>query len=303
MVTLFAVPKAFHGEFALIQRNALRSWRAMGQEVEIVLIGDEPGIAEQAAAIRALHAPVVQRDRWGTPLVSDVFRIGAETATGEWLGYVNADILLTRDVLDALCELRGFRKALLVVGQRWDLDLAETIDFSDSAWEGRIRKEVSTRGRLHPPSGIDYFFFRPGIWKSIPPFALGRTMWDNWLVYSARSRGLAVIDATRDILAVHQNHGYGRDAVDSNWVWKGPQAERNLELAGGLDHYFTIEDATHRLEGGKVRPTLDRGHLSRRWKTLPMLWPPAATLSGSWQKASRAVYKVRVRLAKWRGRA
>ncbi len=30
----------------LIQRNTLRNWLALGDEVEVVVIGDEPGIAE-----------------------------------------------------------------------------------------------------------------------------------------------------------------------------------------------------------------------------------------------------------------
>jgi hypothetical protein len=302
MLTLFAVPRPFAGEFARIQRNALNSWRALGDQVEIVLIGSEAGVAEEAADIRAAHVPTVQTDEWGTPLVNDVFRIGVEVAQGEWLAYVNADILLMNNFLLALDALRGLRKPLLVIGQRWDLDLQASLDFSDATWDRKLVQEVKARGKLHAPSGIDYFLFRRGTWNEIPPFALGRTMWDNWLVFSARARGLAVVDATCGILAIHQNHGYGFYPKGSDSAWKGAEAERNLQLAGGLDHYFTIEDATHRLEGARVRPALDRTHLLRRGKKLPILWAPAATLSASWRKASGAVYKLRVRIAKWRGR-
>jgi hypothetical protein len=302
MLTLFAVPKAFEGEFARIQRNALGSWRAMGRDVEIVLIGDERGVGEEAAQIHAVHQPKVRRDEWGTPLVNDVFRIGAEMAKGEWLAYANADILLPRNLPGLLEELVDFRKPMLVVGQRWDLDWEETIEFADPGWEEKIIEAVRGRGRLHPPSGIDYFLFRRGVWPEIPPFALGRTMWDNWLVYSARSRGIAVVDATGSLPAVHQNHGYGTLPTDPEWVWRGPQAERNLQLAGGLDHYFTIEDATHRLEGGRIHLALDGEHLRRRREKLWILWPPAVALRAFSSRAGHQVYGLRVRVAKWRGR-
>lgn len=302
MLTVFAVPKAFDGEFGRIQRNALGSWRALGDELEIVLIGDEAGVAEEAAAIGAVHVPLVRCDEWGAPLVNEVFRIGSEVAKGELQAYVNADILLMRDFLGVLEALKGFRRPVLVIGQRWDLDFQEAIDFSDPTWENRIALEVSARGTLHHPSGMDYFLFRRGAWKEIPPFALGRTMWDNWLVYSARSRGLAVVDATPSLLAVHQDHSYGPRPEAYDWVWAGPQAQKNLELAKGFDHYFTNEDATHRLVGGKVRIALDREHLTRRWARFWILWPPAAAFSGFLRRISKLIYGARVRVARWRGR-
>jgi len=274
----------------------------LGEDVEILLIGNEAGVAEEAARIRATHAPEVRRNEWGTPLVDDVFRIGAEAAKGEWLAYINADIVLLPDFLGVLDTMRVFRKPGLVIGQRWDLDLEDSIDFSNPNWDEEMRVEVKSRGNLHSPSGIDYFLFGPGTWKQIPPFALGRTMWDNWLVYSARARGLAVVDATASVLAVHQNHSYGLRSAAADWVWKGPEAERNLDLAGGLDHYFTIEDTTHRLEGTRVQLALDREHLLRRWSRVRILWPPAATLHAFFQKAWQAAYEARVRVARWRGR-
>jgi hypothetical protein len=151
MLTLFAVPRAFVSEFARIQRNALGSWRALGEDVEILLIGNEAGVAEEAARIRATHAPEVRRNEWGTPLVDDVFRIGAEAAKGEWLAYINADIVLLPDFLGVLDTMRVFRKPGLVIGQRWDLDLEDSIDFSNPNWDEEMRVEVKSRGNLHSP--------------------------------------------------------------------------------------------------------------------------------------------------------
>ncbi len=50
LITLFTAPKAFKdAHISLIQHNALRSWQALGDQVAVVLIGDEEGIAEAAA--------------------------------------------------------------------------------------------------------------------------------------------------------------------------------------------------------------------------------------------------------------
>ena len=44
LITLFTAPKPFtNPHIALIQRNALRSWQALGTEVEVLLIGQEEG--------------------------------------------------------------------------------------------------------------------------------------------------------------------------------------------------------------------------------------------------------------------
>ncbi len=43
MITLFTIPKPLEGEFRRLQENAVGSWRVLGPEVEILLLGDEPG--------------------------------------------------------------------------------------------------------------------------------------------------------------------------------------------------------------------------------------------------------------------
>ena len=48
-LTIFTSPKPFTDpHIATIQRNAIRSWQSLGEEVEVLLIGEEPGIAEAA---------------------------------------------------------------------------------------------------------------------------------------------------------------------------------------------------------------------------------------------------------------
>ena len=48
MLTLFTAPKPFRGHIGLIQANAIRSWMALAPDIEVLLVGDEPGLAEAA---------------------------------------------------------------------------------------------------------------------------------------------------------------------------------------------------------------------------------------------------------------
>ena len=106
----------------------------------------------------------------------------------------------------------------------------------------------------------------------MPPFALGRPRWDNWLLYRARARGAALVDATSRVTAVHQNHDYAHSPQGWAGVWEGPEAARNEDLMGGHDHYFTIADATHELTGQRVR-WRGRKDMRRRFEHFAALRP------------------------------
>jgi hypothetical protein len=302
MITLFAIPKPMEGEFLRLQENAIDSWIRLGPEVEVILFGNEAGVADFARRRGVAHFEGVARNEYGTPRVDDLFRRAEAGASEPLLGYVNADIILGRDLIPAIRILARERRTFLAVGRRWDLDLEEAVVFSDPHWEDRLRKLARERGNMHASSGIDYFIYRRGLWKEIPPFAVGRTMWDNWLIWRARAGGAMVVDATPSIWALHQNHGYNHHPEGWKGVWKGPEAEINGRLAGGLLRYFTIDDATHELADGKLRRFLDGAHLRRGWITLPALWAPARWAQGAWKASSAALYRLRVKLAKFRGR-
>lgn len=79
LLTLFTTPKPFQDppHIITIQRNALQSWKALGDEVEIVFIGDEYGMSKIAREFGLIHRPDVQVNELGTPpLISSIFNIG-----------------------------------------------------------------------------------------------------------------------------------------------------------------------------------------------------------------------------------
>lgn len=295
MITLFTTAKPFRGHIGIIQRNAIRSWTLLRPACEIILFGDDEGTAETAVEFGVRQVPDVAQNEYGTPLLDDLFGKASCLAAHALLCYVNADIVLMSDFIQAVERIAHREGAFLMVGQRWDVDLARPWDFGRPDWETRMREHVRNRGRLHRPTGIDYFVFRRGLWGEIPPFAIGRSSWDNWLLYQARSRRALSIDATHFVTAVHQNHGLPSCAHRESDTRQIREFERNRELTGGRDHVFTLEDATHVLTSAGVKRVLTLTRLVRHLETLPvvsphlgpLLWPSKMWLLG--QRLARAV--------------
>ncbi len=270
-ITIFTTPKAFRDHLAIIQRNAIRSWTLLPAVGEIMLLGDSEGTAAVAQEFGVRHIPQVACNEYGTPLLNSLFESAQAAASFPVLAYVNADIILLDDFAAAVQRISPPR--FLMVGQRWDLDLNRPWDFTSPEWEARLHAYLAEHGNLHGATGIDYFVFPAGLWASIPPFAIGRTSWDNWLIYRARARGAAVVDATQAITAIHQNHDYSHVPGGSEKVWKGVEAQHNLELAGGQSRCFTLQDATHVLTPRGLESTLDREHLLRHLSATSILHP------------------------------
>ena len=207
-LTLFATPKKFQGHIGVIQRNAITSWTRMSSSPEVILFGAEPGTAELAAELGLRHVADVKCNEWGTPLVSDLFRQAEALGRGASLCYVNADILLFDDFAQAASRVARGADSFLMVGRRTDLDFTDPIDFQRGTWEPEIRNRVQREGKLQIARSIDYFVFSRGLYGGMPALAIGRFWWDNWLLWRARSLGAKVVDASKAVLVVHQNHDY-----------------------------------------------------------------------------------------------
>jgi hypothetical protein len=279
MITIFTTPKPFKNLNAIIQRNAIRSWTLLEPKPEIILFGNDEGVEEIAEEFSLLHIPDVQCNEYGTPLLNDLFARAEAVSTQKLLCYINADIILLKNFAEAASSVSNRAGSFLMIGQRWDIEISEEIQF-DQNWHERLLDQVKGSGVLHPPTGTDYFLYPKNIWTGgIPPFTIGRGAWDAWLVYRARTLGLHVIDATEVVTAIHQNHDYSHLPASMPDVWKGPEALENLELAGGYDLLCTIEDATHRLVDGEVKLKIGWKDVHRRLKKFPVLHPEHRFLS------------------------
>jgi hypothetical protein len=268
MLTLFSTPKAFRGHIAVIQRNALESWKRLHADVEVILFGVDKGTAEICGELGLRHVADTSRSRLGANRVDAMFARAQEMSRHELLCYANCDIVLTREFTEALGKVQGWRKEFLMVGRRWDTEVTEALDFSRTDWEEKITAWARSEGYHRFFHNIDYFAFSRGLYREIPALVVGRVYWDHWMIWKALTEKAAVVDASEVVCAVHQNHDYGH--VPEGWksVAGDEDARRNFALAGGRAHLRTIEDATYRLTARGVRA--NRWHwmapARRRWR-------------------------------------
>jgi hypothetical protein len=262
LLTLFTLPKRFAGHIGVIQRNAIGSWKRLGEEVEIILCGDEAGVKEVATELDVRHLPDVECNEYGTPLVNSAFHIARAAGQAPFLAYVNADIILFRDFVEAATRVPATH---LMAGRRWDVDLREQLGF-ESDWENSVRRHIENTGVLAEPVAIDYFVFsRHSPLLDLPPFAVGRPRWDNWMLFRARSLRIPVVDATPCVDAVHQRHDYSHVPGGSGSDWRGPEADVNWGLAGETP-LMSLHQATHVLTPRGIRPATGRPYLRTRWE-------------------------------------
>lgn len=249
----------------MIQRNAIKSWTLL-EDVEVILLGNESGIAEIAKELNIKHFPNVKVNENGTPLISSMFEIARENSNGELLCIINADMILMSDFVDATLESNSllFEKQtasrltpkFVLLSQRWDYDITSPIDFAEG-WESRLKESVRKQNQLHRPAGSDFFLFPKSCYQDIPNFTIGRAGWDNWMIYKARKENWAVIDCTPSLMIVHQNHDYSH-LPNAKPHYDHPDTNVNIHLAGGQANIrYTILDATHQLVDGKLsRPKM-----------------------------------------------
>ena len=271
-LTIFATPKKFDGHIGVIQRNAIQSWTRMAPRPNIILFGTEAGTAETARELGLVHVSNIKCNQWGTPLVSDLFEQAESHSTSPVLSYVNSDIVLFDDFAQALTRVSALTQNFLMVGRRSDLEIRDEISFEND-WVQALRTRAHRESELQIARSIDYFAFSRGLYPAMPPLAIGRFWWDNWLLWKARALSAAVVDATREVLIIHQNHDYSHTTY-------GPSKEElmaseecilnaRLTCADSADYddgffwryAYTIDDATHKLTAIGLK-----GNPRRLWK-------------------------------------
>ena len=254
MLTVFAVPKPFAGHIGVIQRNAVRSWRALHPECQVILCGDEPGSAEAASELGVERLLDVDTNEFGTPLLSSVFASVEMRADHDLLCYVNADMLLFPDLVDAVRRVTGAYDRFLMVGETFDLEVSRDLAV-DAAEAQRLEERARAEGTRRGRKAIDFFVFRRGTLGEVLDFAVGRPCWDNWVIWRARSLRMPVVDVTDVATVIHQSHEYGHVQHVRGSRWEGPEGDANFELMRWEERRFSLDDATHvALQDGGLAP-------------------------------------------------
>ena len=268
MLTIFSTPKPFAGHINVIQRNAIRSWQRLHPDVEIILVGDDPGTAEVCRELGLRHIPEVQRNRYGTKYLASIYDQAQQAARHPISCHANCDIVLMSDFRAALESLSRERENFLMAGRRWDVDVREPLNFADPQWDARLRTFAREANRQRPRQWIDYFVFRKGLFTGkIPPFVIGRPGWDNWLLWYAKSVRVPVVDASKLVMVVHQNHDYGYHPEGERGVWEGEEAQENYRLGHTCGRYATLANATYVMDARGLRRNYG-DVFDRAWRVL-----------------------------------
>ena len=231
MLTIFASPKAFTGEFDTIQRNAVASWTRLRPPPQVLLIGNEPGTAAVCRELGVEHVPDVRVNNFGTPFADSVIELAEQRARHPFLLWIAADTILCDDVTAALEEVsRRFERFCMIAG-RYRLPRPAPIDFDDPHWQADVRGAAIGPLVGDVPAG-DFFLFPRSFWGRFPPFVEGRTAIDGWMLFRTLESGAALVDATSAVMTIHQDHAYGHHPHGEAGVWFGPEARHNLALAG-----------------------------------------------------------------------
>ena len=217
-------------------------------------------MAEVAAEYGVRHIRDVASSKSGVPLINAMFDRARAESDAPLLAFVNADIILLPDFSTAARRMADLKDKFLLVGQRWNLDVTEALDFSPGYAE-KLHKWTMAEGRLHTLKASDYFVFPRELFTEVPDLLVGRAGWDNWMMYFGTTQPWPAIDATADVVCIHQNHDYahlpgGQPHFDLE------ESQINVHLGGGRRCMFEIIDLNKRLENGRLRPQKYR---AARW--------------------------------------
>jgi len=281
-LAIFTTCKPFTGKFATLQRNALQSWALIRPRCEILVFGDEPGVAEICRELSLRQIPNVARSEHGTPLLDALFESAQHETSAPVLACVNADIMLTSAIVTATETARRRYARFLLITRRWNVDLERAWDFEAPEWESALVDYARSHGIQEPlGGGVDVFAYPRGMWGPLPPFAIGRGRWDSAIIYEARRLAIPVIDASPLVTCLHPNHHYSDQIRSTPAGYVGPDGERNERLLGGAEFIFSSLNATHILEPAGIRRNIDLHprRTLRRLATLPALYRPLRPLA------------------------
>jgi hypothetical protein len=286
VITFLSSPKPFHGADKENQYRAIRSWLAAGDNAEVILYGNSAGIDLAGESLGVRVEKRVGCAPSGLPYFAAIAAHAAEHGKHDLQVYLNCDILLAG--LPAAMARTEFDHFLLI-GQRIDLGEGVFVDVSQVDWPERLKVLVAEgKACLHLPTGIDYFGFHRGMWKSLPPIVIGRGGYDIALIAHCMRNGIPVIDATFAVAALHQFHDYGHVQGGGLTVWRGADARQNLALAGGAWSATMVSDATYVFKEAAVSRRPCRGDRLRHLE-LKLRYEKGWTAAA---KATRLIWRV-----------
>lgn len=265
MLTLFTALRPFtDAHAAMIQRNAIGSWMALEPTPQIVLMGDDAGVAEVARKFSLLHLPEVETNEEGVPMRSSMCQLARKVAEYELMCILNGDIIILDGFYEALrCVTL---KQFVAAGRRYNLEIHDEIDFNDADWRTTLKNRLDQEGELFGPSAIDYVVYSRSILPPVlPPFPVAHGDWDPWFLFQHQQQGIPVVNLSDVVTVIHQNHETPEDAKRKRRKWyRSVEGRTTVRQTGGFSSMITLREADYVMTGkGLERPPLPYCVLSR----------------------------------------
>lgn len=211
-ITFISVPNRYNTSLKPSMKVAISSWLASSPKSHVILFIDRKEFdntdqfPEELEKIfgkdRVTYIGNIRKDLHGIPYINEWFIQGVLQSRSKYMAFINADIIVSSKWLKRVKQVYSIPqlkdKPLVLMNQRIDFDLKKedfvSISFTDyfnenneSILLNQIESMIyNSTHRNHSPDGIDCFTFRkdklPFDPTLIPPFIIGRFVWDNWLV-------------------------------------------------------------------------------------------------------------------------
>ena len=280
MITFFSAPRPFKDLFSIIQKNAISSWINLDGDKEIILFSEENYFFDNSV----INTNNFKRNNLDTPIISSLFFEAQIKGKGPLFCFINSDIILPENFIDVVRNCHNKFDDFLLIGRRNDIEIKSEIDFTNKKQLKYFWKVAKSESVRHGMWGIDYFVFTKKTWRNIPDFAIGRFMYDNWLVWEARRRRIPVIDASNELFILHQNHGYKTKGFDGeSTVRNGIEALENKKLFGQAWN-FGIHDSTHKIVGVDIFKKDSKDEKKSYLYRLRYLYPKWSFIMKVWNK-------------------
>jgi hypothetical protein len=227
-VIIISTFKPMLPEFQIEQTNALRSWKNLRCNKKIVIIGNDKGVAEFCNQENVINHPKVDKNMYGTPLISSIFHEGWEYANDNDICiFVNGDIILTNSICDVLDKfVRKYPNYnninYLLTCIRYDWYNYELIDFTDKNWENNIK--LNMKGQFATPDGIDIFIHRKNTIE-IPYSGIAKFAYDSYILSHAINFFDITINFSNSSTIYHQ---YGSWYQNNQVCARGTKTEETV---------------------------------------------------------------------------
>lgn len=239
-IEIFTSPKPFRkgDRDYRLQIETIRSWKRLQRRqkqinnlpMQFTILGDDTSYAPVAKKYKLNHVKQIDTSFQGIPLFNSIIS-KANESDASIACFINADIHLHEDFINSLAKVVELFKEFLVVAGRYDIS-QDNYQVSKGMRKGvnndRFHSFIKKHSILHTYGGMDIW-----CWNTrgsrlisndllIPPFALGRGRYDNWLTHEAiQAKHKAVIDITETSYLIHVEHDY-------HLVTNGDRLERQV---------------------------------------------------------------------------